>query len=157
MKMPETVMLMQWTLDKYSAPSADNGFGKQFDSFLADTVPAFEKKLSEALRDITEGERTAIDSARFERSPLARRLCLEYHGTACKICGMDFAAVYGEEFSGKTEVHHIVPLSEIGRNYIVDPVKDMIPVCPNCHTALHSKPGGVYTPEELKKIMNTNP
>ena len=31
---------------------------------------------------------------------------------------------------------------------------DLIPVCPNCHTALHSKKGGVYTIEELKKMKD---
>ena len=35
---------------------------------------------------------------------------------------------------------------------IVSSAKDLVPVCPNCHTALHSKPGGVYSVEELKAI-----
>ena len=53
-------------------------------------------------------------------------------------------------------MHHIIPLSEINREYQVDPAKDIIPVCPNCHVALHSKPGGTYTPDELKALMSRN-
>lgn len=36
----------------------------------------------------------------------------------------------------------------------MDPVRDLIPVYPNCHTALHSKPDGVYGIEELKTIKH---
>jgi predicted HNH restriction endonuclease len=32
-------------------------------------------------------------------------------------------------------------------------VKDLIPVCPNCHMILHSKPGGFYTVEEVKNML----
>ena len=57
-----------------------------------------------------------------------------------------------EEFSGKIEVHHIKPISEIGEECVVDPVRDLVPVCPNCHMMLHSKKDGVFTVEELKKL-----
>ena len=51
-------------------------------------------------------------------------------------------------------MHHIVPLAEIKEDYVVDPVKDLIPVCPNCHMVLHSKNGGVFLPNEVKKLLN---
>ena len=59
---------------------------------------------------------------------------------------------YGPEFEGKIEVHHIVPISKSGEDYVVDPVNDLVPVCPNCHTAIHSKKNGAYTVEELRAI-----
>lgn len=74
------------------------------------------------------------------------------HGSACAVCGFDFGIAFGEEFSGKIEVHHKKPISEIGKNYVVDPVNDLVPVCPNCHMMLHSKPMGVYTIEELSEM-----
>ena len=67
---------------------------------------------------------------------------------------MDSGKTYGPEFKGKIEVHHIVPISEIGEDYVVDPVNDLVPVCPNCHTALHSKKGGVYSVQELKQLRS---
>lgn len=49
-------------------------------------------------------------------------------------------------------MHHIKPISEIGGEYVVDPVRDLVPVCPNCHMMLHSKAEGVYSVEELKQL-----
>ncbi len=42
-----------------------------------------------------------------------------------------------------------VPLSEIGQEYKVDPINDLRPVCPNCHTMLH-KQNPPLAIEELK-------
>lgn len=75
----------------------------------------------------------------YERNSLARRRCIELLGSSCVICGFNAGEVYGPEFEGKIEVHHIVPLHEIKADYKVDPSKDLIPVCPNCHSMLHTK------------------
>lgn len=142
----------EWQLSEYA--NDNDAFLGQFDSFLGVTVHEFEKSVKEKTKDISEGEEKTVSSARYERNPLARKICLEYHGTACKVCSMDFGKEYGPEFAGKIEVHHIVPISSIGKDYIVDPVKDLVPVCPNCHTALHSKKDGVYTVDELKRFIS---
>lgn len=102
----------------------------------------------------TEGAQCDITADRYERSRSARQACLQANGTVCAICGFDFAKAYGPEFAGIIQVHHITPISEIGREYQVDPVHDLIPVCPNCHVALHSKPGGTYTPDELRAFLH---
>lgn len=99
-----------------------------------------------------EGAQKVILSNRYERNPKARARCIAVHGSACKVCGFDFGIAFGEEFSGKIEVHHIKPISEIGKEYVVDPVRDLVPVCPNCHMMLHSKAEGVYSVEELKQL-----
>ena len=104
-------------------------------------------------KELHEGAEKEILSNTYERNPEARKKCLEYHGYYCHICGFDPVKIYGEEFKNKIEVHHIVPLSQIKSDYVVDPINDLIPVCPNCHTILHSKPGGVYTPEEVKNFL----
>ena len=101
----------------------------------------------------TEGAQCNIVADRCERSRSARQSCLQANGTACAICGFDFAKAYGPKFAGIIQVHHITPISEIGHEHQVDPVHDLIPVCPNCHVALHSKPGGTYTPDELRALL----
>ncbi|NCE79366.1 HNH endonuclease [Turicibacter sp. TS3] len=62
--------------------------------------------------------------------------------------------VYGERFAGKIEVHHKKPLKEIGETYQVDPIHELIPVCPNCHMILHLG-DPVFTPEEVEAFINS--
>ena len=46
---------------------------------------------------------------------------------------------------------HLILSVHLREGYEVDPVRDLVPLCPNCHRAVHSKPGGeVYTVEELR-------
>lgn len=101
-----------------------------------------------------EGAQKRILSNRYERNPKARAQCIALKGATCAVYGFDFVKVYGEEFAGIIEVHHTTPISEIGEAYVVDPARDLAPICPNCHMMLHSKAEGVYTVDELKSIMN---
>lgn len=104
------------------------------------------------IRLYVEGTRQATLKAREEakRSFTAREKCLELRGTACAICGFDSAKVYG--VPGIVEVHHLHPLAD-GEERQTDPTKDLIPVCPNCHRILHSKDTGIYTPNEVRKMI----
>ena len=71
------------------------------------------------------------------------------------MCGFNFEQTYGEIGEGYIHVHHIKPLSEIQEGYEVDPINDLLPVCPNCHAMLHKKTPP-YTPKELRKVLNNN-
>jgi predicted HNH restriction endonuclease len=53
-------------------------------------------------------------------------------------------------------VHHLRPISEIAEEYEVDPVKDLRPVCPNCHAMIHRTPQ-LYSIEEMKNIRLYRP
>ena len=52
------------------------------------------------------------------------------------------------------EVHHLVEISNRNTNYVVDPTKDLIPLCPNCHRAIHKK-NPCYSIDELKQKIKT--
>ncbi|MGH2448376.1 MAG: hypothetical protein ACREU3_04145 [Steroidobacteraceae bacterium] len=84
-----------------------------------------------------EGSVRKITVNAYERNPEARQRCIAAHGTSCCICGFSFGAVYGPEAEGYIHVHHVRALSEVGQKYIVDPIADLRPVCPNCHAVLH--------------------
>ena len=150
-------VLKSWDLT--SELSDTNKLFEGFDSLLNKKIPKFEKKLEDRLRELSEepqlreGEVKRVVLTKYERNPKARAACIAAHGTACAVCGIDFGKAYGSDFEGMIEVHHLVPLSEIGEEYVVDPVNDLIPVCPNCHTLLHSKKDGVYTVEELRAML----
>jgi 5-methylcytosine-specific restriction protein A len=104
-------------------------------------------------QEFSEGTKQRITVNRYERDPRARAECIRIHGHACKVCGFDFEKVYGELGLGYIHVHHLVPLKDIRDDYTVDPAKDMIPVCPNCHAMLHKldDPGDVGM---LKEILS---
>ena len=57
------------------------------------------------------------------------------------MCGFDLVSRYGELGDGYIHVHHLKELSSLRRSYQVDPIKDLRPVCPNCHDAPPANPG----------------
>jgi hypothetical protein len=101
----------------------------------------------------SEGATKQISVNVYERNPEARRKCLEHYGTSCYVCGFKFDRVYGKIGNGFIHVHHLKSISEIGQEYEVDPIKDLRPVCPNCHAMLHRKKPA-FTIEELKDIIH---
>ncbi|MCA9449995.1 MAG: HNH endonuclease [Candidatus Omnitrophica bacterium] len=85
----------------------------------------------------SEGAKRIVTINAYERSATARAACIANHGLACSVCGFDFERTYGELGAGFIHVHHIVPIASIGDKYVVDPIADLVPVCPNCHAMIH--------------------
>ncbi len=102
-----------------------------------------------------EGSIKRITVNAYERSRKAAEHCVDHHGHACSVCGFDFGGVYGGLGEGFVHVHHLKPLSEIRGEYRVDPIRDLRPVCPNCHAMIHRRtpPYGI---EELREILDAN-
>lgn len=100
----------------------------------------------------TEGALTQIIVNKYERNIKARRKCLEAYGYTCKICGENLEDKYGDLGKDFIHVHHIIPLNEIKEEYDLDPLTDLIPICPNCHAIIHRK-NPAYTPNEIKAIL----
>lgn len=94
---------------------------------------------------------------RYERDPNARKACLAHHKAICKVCGFDFERVYGKIGKDFIHVHHLVPMNMrvSEKPYTLDPMNDLVPVCPNCHAMLH-KQNPPYTIEELRAIIKRN-
>jgi predicted HNH restriction endonuclease len=86
-----------------------------------------------------EGAATRILVNRYERDPAARHKCVEHHGTDCKACGISFGDSYGPSVNGFIHVHHLTPLGDVREQKAIDPIRDLQPVCPNCHAVIHSK------------------
>jgi hypothetical protein len=108
-------------------------------------------ELSES-EEFNEGTVKQVTVNKYERDPKARLACIEHHGTSCSACGFEFRDAYGAIGRGFIHVHHLVPLSSIKQDYVVDPVEDLRPVCPNCHSMLHRKVPP-FDIEELQSLM----
>jgi len=99
-----------------------------------------------------EGAVSQIIVNKYERDSSARKACIKHHNSACKVCDLEFYKVYGEIGINFIHVHHITPISELKEQYVIDPVNDLIPVCPNCNAMLHKR-NPPYTVKELQEIM----
>jgi predicted HNH restriction endonuclease len=102
---------------------------------------------------LVEGAAYRVSVNAYERNQEARRRCIEHHGVSCCICTFNFRDVYGEVAEGFIHVHHLRSLSELGVEYIVDPVKDLRPICPNCHAVLHRRTPA-YSIEEVQNFLS---
>ncbi|WP_084242866.1 HNH endonuclease [Planomicrobium okeanokoites] len=106
----------------------------------------------EVKEELEEGQRITVTVNRYERNPIARTKCIEFHGDSCAVCSLNFGEMYGEVGEGFIHVHHINPMHEIGEKHVIDYDTDLVPVCPNCHAMLHRKVNGkTLTVEELKE------
>lgn len=105
-----------------------------------------------ATTTLAEGAVCRVSVNAYERNPEARRQCIEQYGARCCICGFSFSETYGEVADGYIHVHHLRPLSEIGKEYLVNPVEDLRPVCPNCHAVLHRRIPP-YSIEEVRAFL----
>lgn len=106
----------------------------------------------DAREALKEGAAVTVSINQFERNAEARRQCIAHHGCKCVVCGFDFEQAYGALGRGYIHVHHLVPLAELRREYVVNPKSDLVPICPNCHAMIHSTRPAL-TVDELAKHM----
>lgn len=124
-----------------------------YNSVLQVTTHTYEKKDFDNF--VKEGKVRNINRNIYERNPKARKECLNFHGYSCKVCGFNFEEIYGRIGEEFIHVHHLTPISSIKDEYELNPLSDLIPVCPNCHAMLHTKTPPIEI-LELKKIIVNN-
>lgn len=90
---------------------------------------------------MSEGRVLEMHLTRHERNPQLRAACIRHYGAVCQVCGFDFEAAYGAIGHNFIEVHHKWPLSAIADEHQVDPVRDLVPLCSNCHSMIHRGTG----------------
>ncbi len=84
-----------------------------------------------------EGASRKISINTYERNSDARKKCIEHYGYQCAVCLFAFESFFGEIGKNYIHVHHVIPLADIGKEYELNPINDLIPVCPNCHAIIH--------------------
>ena len=115
-------------------------------------LPVEQGSYEEPLEGLPEGMLIREETNRYERNRLNREACIAAKGTTCLVCGFNFSETYGALGEGFIHVHHVVPVSQMGEGYVVDPLNDLVPVCANCHSMMH-RADPPTTVDELKKIM----
>lgn len=95
---------------------------------------------------VSEGRITTRCIQTRERSSKLRMIAIEHftHNNmiCCDCCGFNFPKVYGTTY-GKDciEIHHIKPIfqyqGEKFEQVVTNALKNLLPVCPNCHRVIH--------------------
>lgn len=114
-------------------------------------TPIYPDEVDPAVK-YSEGKTKQVLVNGYERNQLARTKCIEHYGLNCQVCDFNFNEKFGALGKDFIHVHHKVDISTIGNEYSVNPIEDLIPVCPNCHSMLHKKKPA-YTIDELKQII----
>lgn len=104
-----------------------------------------------------EGGRKMVYSTRYERHPELRARAIAIHGLRCLACDVDMGDIYGDLGRGYVHVHHKRPLSMLEGATALDPMKDLVPLCPNCHCMIHRPKNTVLTVNELRGILGKSP
>ena len=102
---------------------------------------------------IQEGIKSISEVEIYTRSQQLRDYALSYFtskdgSVSCSCCAFNFADFYGKEIgAGFIEIHHVKPIFQYQGGELVktikDAVKNLTPVCSNCHRMIHrnwSKP-----------------
>ena len=99
-----------------------------------------------------EGRRYPIVLEAAERNPQARAACLAHHGTTCVACGFSGALCFGPAGKDLIHVHHVKEMHTQDGRYLIDPVKELVPLCPTCHAMAHRRKPA-YSVQELVHML----
>lgn len=121
---------------------------KPFEVREAEPLPSLDEFESRE-----EGHPSKVYSTRYERDPKLRQQAIAIHGLTCKGCGFNFEETYGEYAKGIIHIHHVVPLSEYQGSRVVDPEKDLVPLCPNCHSVVHRDKSNTLSLDFLTRLL----
>ena len=77
---------------------------------------------------------------------------IDYYGAICDICGFDYGYTYGDAYESMIEVHNVNGI--VGDEILpdTDPVKDLIPICHNCHHVIHSQTPAIPV-HQMRKMV----
>lgn len=107
----------------------------------------------ESQKTYSEGTPNQVSITKYERNPFARKACIDHYGFSCFVCDFNFETTYGPVGKGFIHVHHLMQVATVGETYSIDPVKDLRPVCPNCHSVIHKRKTP-YSIDEVKGFMS---
>ncbi|AXI99671.1 5-methylcytosine-specific restriction enzyme A [Cyclonatronum proteinivorum] len=136
-------------------PDVTNELEAIWFNFLNDREPEETIADDAASDSYFEGATRAVISTNRERNPHARAACLRHYGYKCIVCEFDFEKVYGEAGREFIHVHHLSEVANKKGVYKIDPIEDLRPVCPNCHSIIHRRKPA-YSIAEMKDMIQGN-
>ncbi|HEY9896294.1 MAG TPA: DUF3578 domain-containing protein [Candidatus Sericytochromatia bacterium] len=116
---------------------------------LERSIQNSDNKENEWFEDLTKYRMHRV----VERNKSLSKRVKQLQGYACKACDFNFEARYGQIGKDFIEAHHCVPISSLNKEKIqLDPLRDFMVLCSNCHRMIHRiKPAP--TLEEFRKVL----
>ncbi len=154
-------------LDFVCSGSVDAGqeplrVGQQLSGVLQDIWSSALWFLDQILQEETtqefgreEGRASIVSCTKYERNRTNRAKCLRHFGLVCQGCGELAEDKYGDLGRDVIHVHHLLPVSLMGESRIIDPIKDLVPLCPTCHNVVHRENPPVSI-ERLREVTGFN-
>ncbi|VVH61079.1 hypothetical protein BSPWISOX_184 [uncultured Gammaproteobacteria bacterium] len=132
---------------------------------LTNTIKKDQRKMEVFDENIlvVEGASEYTSSKQIKRSFQLRESAIAYYmeergNISCDICSFDFEYTYGDPAKGYIEMHHIKPIymytDDNIQQVISDAIKNLLPVCANCHRVIH-KTRPPYEIEDIKKFYQS--
>ncbi len=141
-----------WTPQSSGSSISDDIALELFSLIQKDENLEFTPISEREVRLYAEGKAKVVSYRTYDRSPAARQACIEHHGYDCCVCGFSFEEEFSDLGKNYIEVHHLKQIADIAKEYEVNPITDLRPVCANCHRMLHkSRPA--LSIEELRNII----
>lgn len=109
--------------------------------------------------EIVEEGNEKIASTTYKRSVRLRNIAREHftHNghIQCDCCHFDFSTAYAAPYNKECiEIHHIIPLANYEHEDVEKSVeaalKNLMPVCPNCHRVIHKN--GILTVKKMSRF-----
>ena len=131
---------------------------------ISNELALFDETVTENDVIILEGKKRIVKQKTYERSSRLRELAINHFTVdgqiVCRGCGFNFAAVYGLHGAGYIEIHHLKPIFTYGdenvEKTLEEALRDVAPVCANCHVMIHRKRDHMLSIEELKAIIQVS-
>lgn len=95
---------------------------------------------------VYEGVKSSKKTTIYNRSKELRDFAIQYYMSSsgnipCVCCSFDFEKFYGDLGKGFIEMHHVKPVFKYENDdmekTLFDAVKNIVPVCSNCHRMIH--------------------
>ncbi|WP_171231011.1 HNH endonuclease [Ruegeria sp. HKCCA6707] len=154
--------LVEATVRDLNAPNSDAAVVKTCREIIIPLMAAMAELIGyDVIEEPDENDIALLEGAikqsvvtRRERNPRSRLLCVRMHGYDCTACGKDPRSIYGSA-GDIIEVHHLEPLSLLNEPKPYDPKTDLVPLCPSCHRAVHSRRPIPWSIEEIRNFLET--
>ncbi|CAC9494417.1 hypothetical protein [uncultured Gammaproteobacteria bacterium] len=110
---------------------------------------------------ITEGTQAIVKTKVYERSNKLREKAIQFYTVddriKCQACCFDFEDFYGEYGKNFIEIHHQKPVFQFDgddlERTIEEALKNVIPICSNCHRMIHRKRDNPLSLKQLKDYV----